>query len=315
MRIALLGNFVVDYTSESHHAKSLESLGHTVIRIQEGQSPTGQILKQALRSQLFCWTHTHSWNVLGILSMAQVLTELRRQGIPSIAYHLDLFYGLPERWKTYQNELYIRGLDYFFTVDGPLADWLNANTNVKGHYLPPGILAEEAYCAIPTNRFDIGFVGSLRYHPEWPHRRQLIEWLQNTYGQRFHLYGQDAGRVVRGAELNQVYANCRIAIGDSFCPNYNYGRYFSDRLIDAPGRGVFQIAPRVNGITDCLKEGTETILYDFGNFDQLHELIEHYLNNEGERENIRFAGHERVKSEHLYIHRWETILREVFADE
>ena len=30
MRIAFLGNFLVDYTSETHHAKSLGELGHQV---------------------------------------------------------------------------------------------------------------------------------------------------------------------------------------------------------------------------------------------------------------------------------------------
>ena len=35
-QIVFLGNFNVDYSSESHHAKTLEKLGHTVIRLQEG---------------------------------------------------------------------------------------------------------------------------------------------------------------------------------------------------------------------------------------------------------------------------------------
>jgi hypothetical protein len=33
--IVFLGNFEVPYSSENHHAKSLESLGHTVQKLQE----------------------------------------------------------------------------------------------------------------------------------------------------------------------------------------------------------------------------------------------------------------------------------------
>jgi hypothetical protein len=41
--IVFLGNFEVTYSSENHHAKSLESLGHTVEKLQEKKATSEQI--------------------------------------------------------------------------------------------------------------------------------------------------------------------------------------------------------------------------------------------------------------------------------
>jgi hypothetical protein len=41
------------------------------------------------------------------------------------------------------------------------------------------------------------------------------------------------------------------------------------------------------------------------------QKIDYYIENNEERETIRFAGHERAKSEHTYKHRWATILKEL----
>ena len=114
MRIAFLGNFVVDYCSEVHHTKTLEGLGHTVIRLQETQDTGDEILLKALTCDLFVWVHSHGFKIPG-KPINEVLGELRRNNIPIITYHLDLYMGL-ERWKEYDGSDYFN-LDYFFTVD------------------------------------------------------------------------------------------------------------------------------------------------------------------------------------------------------
>ena len=48
--IVFLGNFEVPYSSENHHAKSLESLGHTVQKLQEKKATSEQVLDQSLKS-------------------------------------------------------------------------------------------------------------------------------------------------------------------------------------------------------------------------------------------------------------------------
>lgn len=314
MKICFLGNFLVDYTSESHWAKTLEAMGHKVVRMQEGQTTTGFLLKQALSANLFVWVHTHSWSTQGNVTMPDLLEALRRRNIPAIAYHLDLFCGIASRWQTYQHDEYLTGgLSHFFTVDPRLADWLNANTQTKGIYLPAGVFEPECYLAAPTQPFDVAFVGSKRYHREWMQRPALIDWLERTYKDRFKLFGQDAGVVVRGAALNQVYANARVVVGDSFNPGFHYARYWSDRVYETTGRGGMIIHPRIDGLDDQFVEGEEIMFYGYNNHQELGDKIDHLLHNEDVREKMRLAGHERTKRDHTYKVRWQTILREVFG--
>ena len=101
--IVFLGNFEVSYSSENHHAKSLESLGHTVQKLQEKKATSEQILKASLESDLFIWVHTHKWQTPGSKSMTDVLKELKAAGIPTMTYHLDLWFGI-EREKDLKND-------------------------------------------------------------------------------------------------------------------------------------------------------------------------------------------------------------------
>jgi hypothetical protein len=76
--ITFLGNFEVPYSSENHHAKSLEFLGHSVKKLQEKKVRSDAILERALKSDLFIWVHTHGWQTTGKLTMDDVLRRLKR---------------------------------------------------------------------------------------------------------------------------------------------------------------------------------------------------------------------------------------------
>lgn len=308
MRIAFLGNFGVSYSSESHHAASLETLGHTVIRLQEPQVSADELLATATGCDLFVWVHTHGWNTPGI---EKVLNALRERGIPSMTYHLDLWFGL-RRQKDMQSDPYW-SIDHFFTVDKRMAEWLTENTPVRGHYVTAGVYGPECYMAEPTDRFEVAFVGSKGYHPEWPYRPTIINWLNTHYRGRFRHYGGGGLGTVRGAELNQVYANARVVVGDSLCLGFDYPDYWSDRVYETLGRGGFLIHPYVQGMERQFEDGKHLRFYEFGNFGQLRELIDYYLEHDDEREQIRRAGHEHVKANHTYRHRWQTILETVFV--
>jgi len=161
---------------------------------------------------------------------------------------------------------------------------------------------------------DVVFVGSKRYHREWPYRPRLIEWLKETYGVGFtHVGGDGEISTTRGAALNQLYADSKIAIGDTLCKGFKYPHYFSDRLMESTGRGAFTIFPYIKGIEDLFEIDKEIVTYEFENFAELRRKIDYYLSHDDEREAIRRAGHERTKRDHTYKKRWETILEEVTA--
>ena len=304
MRIAFLGNFAVPYSSETHHARSLETLGHEVIRLQEPSTAVSVITEQALRSDAFVWIHTHGWDTPGI---DFALRAIKNAGIPTLTYHLDLWWGL-QRQKDVRSSPYW-DLDHFFTVDKKMADWLTDNTPVKGHYLPAGVFDEECFISTEPSPFanDVIFVGSRGYHPEWPWRPKLIDWLRDTYGPRFtHIGGDGDSGTLRGAALNAAYSNSKVAVGDTLCLGFDYPWYASDRLFEAPGRGGFQLFPRIKGIPE-LFDGT-MMFFDFGDFEGLKDLIDYYVEHDQGREALRTMCHEHVKTHHTYVQRWKTIL-------
>jgi hypothetical protein len=311
MRITFLGNHQVDYSSETHHVKTLESLGHSVIRLQEPSTPADQVTVEALQSDMFVWVHTHGWDTPGI---DQTLATLRHHRIPSVTYHLDLWLGL-ERQRDMRSSPYW-DIDHFFTVDRQMAGWLNANTPVQGHFLPAGVFEPECYITSQPSAFanDVIFVGSKRYHPEWEWRPRLIDWLRDTYGSRFtHVGGDGDTGTLRGDDLNRVYANSKVAVGDTLCLNYTYPWYASDRLFEAPGRGGFQIFPNITGLDEWFTDGENIRFFPFNDFDKLKALIDYYLDHDAEREQIRRQAHEHVKAHHTYRNRWEAIINTVFG--
>ena len=314
-RISFLGNFEVPYSSENHHAASLESLGHTVIKLQERKTKARFIFDEASQSDLFIWVHTHGWQTPGNMDMIDVLNELKRRKVITMTYHLDLWFGI-EREKDLKNDSFYTNIGHFFATDKLMCDWFNQNTKVKGHFIPAGVYDKETYIHkdYDENNFenDIIFVGSKRYHHEHWYRPKLIDFLRETYGKRFlHVGGDGDTGTVRGDALNRIYAKSKIAIGDSLNINFNYPYYTSDRLFESTGRGGFTIYPRIKGIDEYFEDGKEIIFYEHGNLDDLKQKIDYYMINEINREEIRHAGHQRTKKEHTYVHRWSTILKEL----
>jgi hypothetical protein len=214
MKFILYGNLSVDYCSEVHHAKSIQALGHEVIGLQETVVPTEQVLAQSLQADALIWIHSHGFNNPGNISMIEVLRKLKQAKVKTLAYHLDLYMPLP-RWEDYKNSEYLNELDYFFTVDALMADWLNTNTSCKGVFLPAGVLADECYMLDIPRIKDVVFTGSYYYHPEWSYRPQLIDWLRNTYGDRFTHHGSGGLPNLRGHELNKLYSSSKIVVGDT----------------------------------------------------------------------------------------------------
>lgn len=312
MKIVLYGNFNVSFSSETHWANTLQSLGHDVKRIQETNMPTDLVLSESLQSDALVWVHTHGVRHLGSIPITDVLKKLKKVKIPTIAYHLDLYMGLG-RWKEYEYSPYLRDVEYFFTVDKLMADWLNENTKVKAYYIPAGVYDKECVM-LPkqTVRYEIVFTGSRKYHPEYPYRPQLVDFLKNTYGLNFVHIGNDGEfSQRRGMELNQIYRNAKICVGDTLNLNFSYPYYFSDRLFEQPGRGAFQIFPDIKGVEDMYEDGKEIVLYKHGDLQDLKQKIEYYLEHDTEREAIRQAGFERTKRDHTYINRWKFILETI----
>lgn len=309
MKITFVGNFHVNFTSETHHCNTLQSMGHQVIRLQEGATTTDQILSNGLGSDLVVWVHTHGWETKGNYSITTLSERLHEAGVPLISYHLDLWMGISRQGDL--NTEYYKALHHFFTVDKLMAEYLNDNTDTLGHFIPAAVYDKEVYIHkdYDPNSFehDVIFVGSREYHKEWPYRRELIDWLKQNYN--FTHVGKDGIGVVRGDALNRLYAKSKIAIGDTLNIGFNYPYYSSDRLWESIGRGAFTIYPDIKGLKKYYEDGKEVVFYKHGNFRNLREHIDYYLAHDNEREKIRLEGQYRTKTTGTYINRWHEILK------
>jgi hypothetical protein len=285
-------------------------MGHTVLRMQETEAKSEEIYQQALNSDLFIWIHTHGWKTPGRYDMEKVLKNLKQKGIITMTYHLDLWFGL-QRQKDLNTYPVYKHIGHFFTVDSQMADWFNNNTAVKGHYLPAGVYHKECYIEPAKLRNDVIFVGSKKYHQEWQYRPQLINWLSDTYKNKFRHYGNGGIKSLRGSELNTLYASSKIVVGDTLCIGFKYPDYWSDRVYETMGRGGFIIHPYVSGMEKEFEDKKHLAFYEYGNFKQLKELIDYYMEHDEERETIRKAGHELVKQNYTYKNRWESIFKEL----
>lgn len=307
MKVCLLGNFRAPYCSENDYLWTMrERLGLEVAALQETEATGDAVLEVAGSADVFFWVHTHGWQTPG-RPMAEVLSALRERGVPSFAYHLDLYMGIG-RWREYQQHEYMKLVDHFFSVDKLMADWLNANTKTRGHFVRAGVVERDCYLQDRPKTHDVIFVGSYRYHREWPYRRQLIDFLKRTYGERFEHWGPHGKGLVRGADLNELYASTKVVVGDTLCMGFKYPYYTSDRAYEVLGRGGFLVHPRIVGMEEELAGGEHLAYYQFSDWPGLKRTIDHYLSADDERETIRRAGHEKVAADCTYTNR----LRQIF---
>jgi hypothetical protein len=298
MKIVFLGNFKFPFTTESHHAWTWERLGHQVVRLQENSATTDQVLAACEGAQIFQYTHTHGWNTPGTVPLDEMLRRIRKMGVVSFSYHLDLYWGLNvlDKRQDRIGEHPSWKVDYFFSTDGNHDAEFKAR-GVNHIYMPPGVV--EYGCKKgqfnQTLASDIAFVGSTGYHPEYPFRHHLITQLQRVYGRQFRVFSG-----YREDSLNSVYASCKIVVGDHCFAGKP--KYWSDRLPETCGRGGFLLYPKTEGMT------IPTATYEAGNLVDLYNRIAYFLNHPQERESIRDAAFEHVKRHDTYTNRLSEIL-------
>lgn len=160
----------------------------------------------------------------------------------------------------------------------------------------PEIYCPEGYKQIAGQR-DIVFQAN--NHSGFPlsqFRRDMVYFLQQTYGDRFGVYGMNWDNPAGNSYGNQdaeafIYRSAKIAIN---CSNFNYSRYSSDRLFRAMGTGAVVASHHYKDIHKDFKCGVE--LATWGNFDELKGVIDELLNEPELYRNMQMQGLWRVKN-------------------
>lgn len=315
LTVAYRGNFGVDFSTESHVAATLASMGHRVVRIQESDvdwSATVACCK-AEGADMFLWTQTYGFQIKwGPEHATRALGALGAM-MPTVGFHLDRWWDL-EREAQITTEPFFQRLRWVFTADGDNQGRFAA-AGVPHRWLPPAVFREECRPGWPRPALasDVAFVGSWRgYGHEvwWPQRKAVLDYLRRRYGTRFRMWPQP-GQPVRGQLLNDLYASVAVVVGDS-CFADRSDRYISDRAFETVGRGGFLVMPCVQDVAaDMLTDGVHCRWYDHGDLAQLGAVVDHALGNAGERERIRKVGQEHVTNHHTYTNRMAQLLATV----
>lgn len=304
-RIGYIGNFTQAHCTEVHLAATLEDLGCEVVRMQEDA-----LLPQwadELDVDMLLYTRTWGRDVT-----LDHLRQVAEKGIPSVSYHLDLYVGI-QREAGLDNDPFWR-TDYVFTPDGdPKSAEVFRKKGINHFFMPPGVYKPECVKGTPRDEFkcDVLFVGGGEgYHTEdWPYRMELINWLRDTYGNRFKKFGNPEP-TIRNMDLNDLYASAKVVVGDSLCKGFTHQFYWSDRVYETTGRGGFLIHPEIVGLSESF-EPNELVTYKFGDFNDLQQKINYYLENDRERNEIRERGMKRTIKDHTYHNRMAKMLETV----
>lgn len=308
MKIGFIGNFIPPHSTENDRKWSFEKLGHEVITFQENHTSADQLIF-AIHNKtvdVLFYSHTHDPSYV-IQGLREVFQLAKTRNIPTVSVHLDRWLGL-NRVTDMGNEA-TWFTEYIFMADGsPEAAEKYNELGLNWYYLKAGVVERDCYLAQPDHaRFphEIVFVGSMGYHPEYPWRPELVRWLHKTYGNRFGHYGNDGLKVVRGHDLNVLYASAKIAIGDSCFGGRP--RYVSDRYYETRGRGGLLLHPEVEGV-----DNVGVINYPHGNFEGLQVAIDTALSMW--RPHLRDEGFNWVKTNETYTNRAQEMLDIIFKD-
>jgi len=299
VRIVFLGNFSVPYSTESHHRCTWEKLGHEVVALQENRATTDEVVRACQGAQLLQVTHTHGWPFGGSITPEEMLQRIHEMGVRTFSYHLDVYWGLntvDRREENIGRHWSWKVQRFFSTVDGRDAEF--KARGVDHCWLRPGVVeyGTEPGTFQPGLAVDVGFAGSVGYHPEYPFRSRLVGGLRDRYGPRFRVFNG-----YRERALNDLYASVKVVVGDHCFAGQ--GRYWSDRAPETCGRGGFLLYPSTEGM--CIPTAT----YRPQDLDDLFAKVDHYLAHDAEREAIRKSCHAHVKSHDTYTVILQEILR------
>jgi hypothetical protein len=212
----------------------------------------------------------------------------------TVSWLFDLYHDLPQEMgnsRGFKDNPFFA--DVVFMSDG-------GELEVKKETLRQGIHEPEAKLLKREYKYDVAFIGADTYMK----RHQLLEFLRETYKDRFVHYGMGGLPETRGMELNEILATSKVIVGDSVPAD----KYWSNRIYEVLGRGGFLLHPRVRGLEGEFQYYKHFIPFDHGNFEQIKEIVDYFISHDKEREKIRLAGHKFCKNNYTYKIRCEELL-------
>lgn len=296
MKIAYIGKFR-NLHDEEYIARSFEKLGNEVVRIEQSMHPRDSMrVIETERPDMVIWGKLNYRD-----HTALFIKRLKDMGIVTVCWLFDLYFDYT-RENLVGKAAYFSA-DFVFTTDGGHEErW--KEKNIRHACVRQGIYDDECVIYPPGRKSrDIVFVGSENL--AYPERTATVRRLSEDFGLEW--YGRRDTDEVRGLDLNQLYSESKIVVGDSFySPNY-----WSNRVVETLGRGGFLIHQEVDGLKE---EYPDLVTYERGNYEDLREKIGYYLEHDDERTEIVRRNYELVKSRYTMDRKCQELLNHVKAD-
>lgn len=299
-RIIYIGDFKEFWATENYIASAFEELGYDVIRVDQKDMPSANaVLGVALRDKPE-FVMFSKWN-----GASEIIRLLKENKILTIGWIFDLYFDLPPEFghRNFTNGSF--QCDICFITDGG-HDRAFAQAGVNAKLLRQGVHGPGSYIGQVNKDVakEVIFLGSYNYEK----RRHMIDWLKQIYKDQFLCYGMNGDKdPVRGKDLNDLLASVSIVVGDSVPSPF----YWSNRIYEVLGRGGFLLHPKVEGLDKEFIDGKHYVSYTYGDYQDLKQKIDYYLDHADERIKIQMQGHNHVKGNFTYKNRCRDLLKEI----
>jgi len=314
MRIAYIGNFQPQHSTENDVKLAFEHLGHVVVPIQENNINHYSLENVIYGCDMLLITST--WDGAFDLKRAiSIFHECAKRNIPTVTLHLDTFWSTPRQGRQWWlNPMFHTA--YIFTADGDYQDKWKAFG--KNHmWMQPGFRHSAAHDGKYRQEYacDVAFIGSngQGYHEDvWPDRKILVDNLRlmcSRNGWTFRNPGGDHPKVERTEDLNDFYASAKVTVGDSLCLKKEKSNYWSDRVPEATGRGGLLIMPWIEELSSMYDHKLPA--YQWGDYVDLENQIRFYLENEDINQKVRRETSKITREKYTFVNVAQRIIEEV----
>ncbi|MCL2687121.1 MAG: glycosyltransferase [Methanobrevibacter sp.] len=198
--------------------------------------------------------------------------------------------------------------DHVFISSNKFAEEINKKTNVP---VSPLLQCTDTDLFFPEEsdeyKHELLFVGNSKN----TYRQIIKDLLPIDY--EFGLYGKwwerfipkkyITGGFIPNNELHKAYSSCKILLNDHWKDMAKNG-FISNRIFDGFASGAFIISDKVEGVKELFGETLPT----YSSREELHKLIDYYMENEQKRKEKAKTGREIVLNNHTFAKRTEEIL-------
>lgn len=223
--------------------------------------------------------------------------------------HFNIMWNIshPDQVKIEEYNLY----DHVFVASDYWAEEIKKHTQVPVEPLLQ-CTDPELFYNDPSIKYqsDLLFVGNSRKVP-----RKILKDLLPTdkdlavYGKnwkRFIKRKYIKGKHIPYIEVRKAYSSCKVLLNDHWDDMREKG-FVSNRIFDGFASGAFIISDHVRGAGDVFKDALVT--YDSA--DELHSLVDEYMEDEHQRTLKAKTGQEIVLKHHTFKSRAECILETI----